>query len=219
MTATAQQQQQEAAAPGGRRAARSRRSRKGPAILNALAGLVLASGAIWIQSMAMSPDEMDMPLTYVGDKGEEVDAGRFSVKVEGVDSARTIRLTRDELVRTDLLFLVVNLSATSKKEPLRFQEPYLLTPDGLRFKATDKVGNILTLSNKYVQPGMRSGGSWVFEVPASALQGSSIIVQAPTSALYAEPLIPEVEVDLGIDEALAKQLGSAPKDLYSLEAK
>jgi hypothetical protein len=218
MTATAQQQQ--AAAQGSRRASgRSRRRRRGPAFLHALVGLALAAGAIWIQSLALSADDMGMPLTYVGDKGEEVDAGRFSVKVEGVDTARTIKLTAEETVRTDLVFLVVTLSATSKNEPLRLPNPDLLSGDGLRFQATDKVGNILTLSNKYVQPALRSTGSWVFEVPPSALEGARIVVKAPTSALYSEPLMPEAEVDLGIDEALAKQLGSAPKDVYSLEAK
>ncbi|WP_084964121.1 hypothetical protein [Thermoactinospora rubra] len=209
MTAT-----QQRTAPAGRRS-RARRRRSRTPFTHGIVGLALACGAIWVQSMAPSPEDMSAPLTYVGDKDDEVATGRFTVRVESVESARSIG-TGEATVTTDQMFLILQVAATSAREPLKLPPPSLLTEEGLRFHATNKVQSMLTLSNKWVQPGMWSKGVFVFEVPPSVIAGARAVFPAPTSALYGDPVIPEAEIDLGIDDAQAKQLVSAPKDVYPL---
>ncbi|GAA2843262.1 hypothetical protein GCM10020220_035570 [Nonomuraea rubra] len=52
-----------------------------------------------------------------------------------------------------------------------------------------------------------------------AAGGRRAVFTLPVSGLYSEPLPPEAQVDLGIDEAAAKQLGSAPAEVYDLDEK
>jgi hypothetical protein len=59
-------------------------------VLNTLLGLLLAAGAVTVQSLEMSQEEKDAPLTYVGAKDEAVDAGRFSVRVRKVSTAKAV---------------------------------------------------------------------------------------------------------------------------------
>jgi hypothetical protein len=56
-------------------------------------------------------------------------------------------------------------------------------------------------------------------VPPGALLGAQAVFKLPTGGLYAEPLPPEAQVDLGIDTAIAKQLSSAPADVVDLDEK
>lgn len=197
------------------------RRRGGSKLLNALLGLAFAGGAVGIQTLALTADDKGSPLTYVGDKGQEVSAGRFSVRVKTVESAKAIR-AKDKLVETDQLFLVLGVEASSPGEPLHLKPPTLLTPDGTRYTATDRVDKAVTLANPWIQPGWWSTGSFVFEVPASALVGARAVFleeKGLGGALYGDPVLPEAEVDLGIDEGLAGQLASSPKDVYPLGEK
>ncbi|MFG1709115.1 hypothetical protein ACFLIM_38585 [Nonomuraea sp. M3C6] len=215
MTAT----QQHTAAP---RRTRSRRQAprrgQGAVVLHAVVGLALAAGAVAIQTLQLSGDDMGKPLTYTGAKGQNVDAGRFSVRVQKVSSAKTIKAL-DETVPTDRLFLVVEAAATAPKEPVHLGQPKLITADGKVFAATDKVNKERTLAYPWIQPGWWTTGKFVFEVPASALPGAQAVFQLPVGGLYSEPLPPEAQIDLGIDDATAKQLSSAPAELIDLDEK
>jgi hypothetical protein len=186
-------------------------------VLNALLGLALAGGAIGGQALGLDSNEASAPLTYVGAKGEDTDAGRFSVRVDSFSTARAIE-TGTKTVPTDQLFLVVNAAATAAVKPLRLAQPTLLTQDGLRFTATDKIGDFSTLANKWVQPGYWVSGSFFFDVPPSALAGARIVFDLPAQAIT-EPYRPEVEIDLGLEEEAAKKLAATPQDLYSLTQK
>ncbi|MEV0581407.1 hypothetical protein [Nonomuraea sp. NPDC050310] len=221
MTAT-QQEAPRSAAPAGRRSRSRRRERRGSGFLGVLVGLALAGGAVGIQSLALDSDDMALPLTYTGDRGEEVDAGRFSARVDNVETAKGIQQS-DGVVATDQIFLVVTLSATVPDEPIKLtKDPapaILLTAEGKRFAATKRVDSTLTLANRWIQPGWWAQGRVVFEVPPAVLPGSKVIVSAPNSAIYSEPLTPEAELDLGLDEEKAKQLTAAPKDVYPLAEK
>ncbi|WP_157254762.1 hypothetical protein [Nonomuraea typhae] len=213
MTAT----DQRSVAP--RRSRQSTRRRAGGSkVIGAIAGLALAAAAVGLQTFGLSADDMAMPLTTVGAKGEEVSAQRFSVRVDGVKSAKTIK-SGDKTAVTDGLFLVIEVAATVPAEPIHLNPPILLTEDGRRFDATDKVDKAKTLANPWIQPGWWSSGAFVFEVPAAVLAGAKATFIAPTSAFYGEPLLPEAEIDLGIDEAAAKQLAAAPQDVYTLGEK
>lgn len=198
-----------------------RRGRGGSAVLNLVIGLAFAGGAIGLQSSALTSDDMNAPLMYAGDKGEVVDAGRFSVKVDSLESAKAIKV-KTATVETDQIFLVINVSATVPKQPIHLGLPSLATEDGRTFAATDRVERSATLANPWIQPGWWSTGQYVFEVPASVLQGARAVFEEHVGivgALYGDPVTPAAIVDLGIDEALAKRLASAPKDVYTLGGK
>ena len=83
MTATASRR------PPGRRS-RARRP-GGSRVLGALVGLVLLGGAVGLQTRNLTPNEMDAPITTVGVKGQEVNAGRFAVRVNSVSVARAVQ--------------------------------------------------------------------------------------------------------------------------------
>ncbi|MER6951755.1 hypothetical protein ABT294_47840 [Nonomuraea sp. NPDC000554] len=212
MTATAQR-----AAPRRTRRQAPRR-RAGTIALNTVVGLVLAAGAVGLQTFALSGDDMDLPLTYTGAKGQDVNAGRFSVRVQKILTAKTVK-TLGRTVPTEQIFLVVEAQATVPKEPVHLAQPILLAADGKRYTATDKVDKTQTLANPWVQPGWWTTGRFVFEVPPSALPGAQAVFQLPINGLYSEPLPPEAQIDLGIDDAAAKQLDSAPQDVFDMGEK
>ncbi|WP_431899370.1 hypothetical protein [Nonomuraea sp. bgisy101] len=195
-----------------------RASRKGGSkVLNAVVGLALAGGAIGLQTLMLTSEEMGAPLTYTGAVKDEVSAGRFSARVDAISSARAID-TGDKTIEAgkDQIFLVVQAAATVPKEPLHLEPAELLTADGKRFAATDRLDKSKTLSNPWIQPGWWASGVYAFEVPASVLPGARAVFSIPTSILYGEPYMPEVEVDLGLDDAAAQRLFTAPKDVYQL---
>ncbi|WP_049569042.1 hypothetical protein [Nonomuraea sp. SBT364] len=195
-----------------------RRRGAGTVLLSTLAGLVLAAGAVAVQSLQLSAEEQGAPLTYEGVKGEMVDAGRFSVRVREVTTARTIKY-QDDVVPTEQVFLVVEAEATVPKEPVHLAPAVLFTADGKKYTATDKIDKMATLAYPWIQPGWTTSGRFVFEVPASALAGAQAVFHLPLGGLYVEPMPPEAQIDLGIDEAAAKQLGSAPADVVDLGEK
>ena len=194
--------------PGGR-------PRTGSRVLGAVAGLVLLAGAVGLQTLNLTPNQIDAPVTTVGDKGEVVDTGRFAVRVNSVSSARAVQGLAAK-VAPDQLFLVVQASATSATKPIHLGTPALLTPDGTAYDATDKVSQDETLAGPWVQPGFWVSGSFVFDVPTSVLEGARIVFRLPPTALV-EPFEPEAEVDLGIDGPAAARLRSSPTDVYTLK--
>ncbi|MFI6293526.1 hypothetical protein ACIBEJ_18185 [Nonomuraea sp. NPDC050790] len=213
MTATEQR------APRGRRAPGRERGGGGASkVVSAVVGIALAAAAVWLQTVGLSAEEMNRPLASVGDKGEEVATGRFSVRVDGVKTAKSVR-AGDETAVTENVFLVVETSATVPQEPIKIRPPVLVAEDGRHFDTSDKVDRSKTLANPWTQPGWWSSGVFVFDVPADALRGAKASFVAPTNAFYGEPMLPAAEVDLGIDEAAAKQLGSAPQDVYTVTEK
>lgn len=207
---------EERSAPPRRKSPRRRRA--AATVLNTLVGLLLVAGAVTVQSLELSQAEKDAPLTYVGAKDEAVDAGRFSVRVKKVSTARAVE-TGDEVVPAEQLFLVIEVEATVPRKPVHLAPPTLLAADGKKFAATDKVDTARTLANPWIQPGWWASGRFVFEVPAAALPGAQAVFALPSGDLYVEPLPPEAQVDLGIDEAVAKRLSSAPADVVDLDEK
>jgi hypothetical protein len=163
-------QQRSTAAPG----RRSRRAGRGPGIgtrlLSGAVGLVLLSGAVWLQTLHMTDDEIDGRITYTGAKGEVVDARRFSLRLDSFLAARSIQ-SGSQTIGTDNLFLVVNVTAKSSLKPYHLGQPELLTADGKRFDATDRVNNDLTMAMSWVQPDIWKSGRFFFEVPSSELAG------------------------------------------------
>ncbi|WP_219462179.1 hypothetical protein [Nonomuraea rhizosphaerae] len=213
MTAT----QQQVVAPQGTRRQPPRRG-VGTVVLNTVVGLALAAGAVGLQTLALSTEEKSASLTYVGVKDQVVDAGRFAVRFKRALSAKSVKSSL-VTAQTDQVFLVIEAEATVPKTPLKLALPVLLAADGKKYDATDKVTKSDTLSEVWIQPGWWAKGRFVFEVPPSALAGAKAIFQLPAGGFYPEPLQPEAQVDLGIDEAAAKQLASAPAEVFDMSQK
>ncbi|GAA0947311.1 hypothetical protein [Nonomuraea longicatena] len=177
-------------------------------------GMVLIGAAVALQTTGLTPNEISAPVTSVGGMGEVVDTGRFSVRVDAVETAKAVE-TETKTVPAGQLFLVVSAAATSATEPVHLDKARLLTASGEIFDATDKVLSSRNLHEPWVQPGMWTSGYFVFEVPASALSGARVVMSLPTQVIV-EPYAPEAEIDLGLDAAAAKRLAAEPKDVYSL---
>ncbi|WP_182908828.1 DUF4352 domain-containing protein [Microbispora sp. H13382] len=190
----------------------------------AVAGIVLAAAAVYAQqNLSMSFEQRTSYLTYKGRIGETVETKRFTVKVLSVTAAHAVDTTdysnKVTKVATGNLFLLVDVSATSTREPMRLSElspPLLLTADGRRYQPTDKVNAALTLFNKYIQPGFWSSGLLVFEVPKDAVPGAGLVFIPPNTPLVPDVYAPEAQIDLGLSGAAADRLISQAEDYHSL---
>lgn len=202
-------------AAGGRRAPRERGT--GSRLLGLLAGLAMLAAAVAVQTLHKSEGEQADPLTYTGVKGEAVDARRFTVRLDSFMAAKSIQSGRTT-IGTDNIFLIVSASAKSSRKPYHLGQPVLLTADGKRFDATDRVNSDLTLANVWVQPDIWVSGKFFFEVPASVLPGARVVFSLPGGFLV-ESYQPEVEVDLGLDEEGARKLVASPQSVYSTDKK
>ncbi|SDI52947.1 hypothetical protein [Nonomuraea jiangxiensis] len=211
MTAT---EPRSATAPPRRTRRAARRPGAGARLLGVVAGLVLLGAAVGVQSMDMAEGELSDPITYTGAKGENVDAQRFTVRLDSFSAARSVQ-TSTATLGTDNLFLIVNASAKSSRKPYHLGQPVLVTADGKRFDATDRIDRSLTLANTWVQPDIWVSGRFFFEVPASVLAGAGVVFGLPPAAGPVEPYQPEVEVDLGLDEEGARKLAASPQDVFS----
>jgi hypothetical protein len=186
-----------------------------PGLVNALVGVALVAAAVYAQTFTMSLEDGVMPLTSKGAIGQSVTTTRFSARVDSVAAAHALKITdatgKPAEVATDALFLVVKVSATVPKEPIKLAKltpPVLLTPDGRRFNPTDKVDESLTFFSKWIQPGWWSSGVLVYEVPRDALEGAKFVFLPPTGVIVVDALLPEAEIDLGLDGAAADRLAA-----------
>ncbi|MCG5216945.1 hypothetical protein [Streptosporangium sp. KLBMP 9127] len=201
----------------GRRKTRGKSTRRRAGRLyGAVIGLALAAAAVGAQHYVPTLAERGEPLSYSGALKENVDATRFSARVDSVTAARSIQIKGarqdGEKITSDHLFLIVSASATVPRDPIHVQGT-LLTGRDQKFAATDKVDSSYTLSYPWVQPGWWAKGVYVFEVPADVLAGSRLIVTFPP---LSEPFPPQAEIDLGLDDAAAKNLVATAKDTYEL---
>ncbi|MEZ0073028.1 hypothetical protein [Planotetraspora sp. GP83] len=191
--------------------------------LGVVIGISLAAAAVYAQTFAMSFEQRNSFLTTRGEPGQVVETNRFTVKVTSVSAAKAVdtknfsgNVTK---VGTSNLFLLVNVSATTPREPMQLSKlgpPVLLTADGQHYQPTDKVDESLTLFNKWFQPGFWSSGVLVFEVPGEALPGARLVFIPPVSAIVVDNFAPEAEIDLGLSDDTATRLVSQAEEYHSL---
>lgn len=201
-----------------RTAARPSRWRAAGAVL---AGIALAASAVGLQAFGSGIADHDAPLTSAGDIKEEVTGSRISARVKAVHAAKAITAMKSgeqERVTAKGIFIIVEVGATATWEPQQFGPPRLLTDSGRRYVASDRVDPMSTITNPYIQPGWWTEGVTVFEIPPGELPNSRILL-APSSGFIVEPNGPEIEIDLGLDEAAARRLTSTAKDVYELASR
>ncbi|GII79680.1 hypothetical protein Sru01_46620 [Sphaerisporangium rufum] len=206
--------------PSGRPAAPAPVSpRRAPAwrrLLHVAVGLALIGGAGYAHEFVLPPDRLDDPLTATGGPREEIRMDTFSARLEEVRFARSVRVKKEfgtDEATTRQIFLVAKVGATSVRKPLKLSA-FLLTADGLRFDPTDRVDAGATLAEKWVQPGWWRSGLYFFEVPPDKVAGARVVVTDP-QVLF-EDWVPEVAMDLGLDEAGARRMISEAEDGYEV---
>ncbi|MFF0578413.1 hypothetical protein [Streptosporangium saharense] len=207
------------AAPArGRRRAPSR-PRRWQRPVGLVAGLAFAVAAVWAQTFAYTRDDRGAPLTWTGGVGDEVRASRVWVQAKAVHAAKAIEVPgtsgKPQTATTTGIFLIVDLAAQATREPQKVVWLEVLTADGHRYASTDRVPETQTIKQFFVQPGWWVSGPAVFELPVSQLAGARIVVSS-VRGFIVEPSLPEVEIDLGLDEAGAARLVSEAKDVYPL---
>ncbi|WP_440099853.1 hypothetical protein [Streptosporangium sp. H16] len=187
-----------------------------------LAGIALAASAVGLQAFGSGIADHDAPLTSTGDINEEVTGSRISARVKAVHAAKAIAAKNaggeQKRVTAKGIFIIVEVGATATWEPQQLGPPRLLTGGGHRYVASDRVDQMSTITHPYIQPGWWTEGVTVFEIPPGELPDSRILL-APSSGFIVEPNGPEIEIDLGLDEAAARRLTSTAKDVYELASR
>ncbi|WP_283138788.1 hypothetical protein [Rhizohabitans arisaemae] len=185
-------------------------------LLGLVIGLALIGGAVFAQTHALSPAERTAPLGVTGGFREVIRTENFAVRLERLESAGSVTYRnldgRSVTVETEHLFLIAMVGATSLKRVTTLRTAYLRTASGLRYDHTDKVSPARTLSAKSLQPSWWRSGFYVFEVPASALRGAKIIVMEAAVNPLGERLLPQAELDLGLDEAGATRMAAEARE-------
>lgn len=187
----------------------------------AAVGVLLAVAAIWTRTH--TPDDYDhryAPLATEGQIEKPVTAGNFTVRVEGVATARSVRSRMGHVVRPDGLFLIVTASATTRHDPLQLWTALLRTRDGREFRETVKevtAKGTDTLDAVALGPGVWTRGVFVFEVLADRLADAELLL-SDRSANEKDPpegfppfgfeLTAQANISLGIDHARERRLGA-----------
>lgn len=192
-----------------------------------ITGLAFAATAVWAN--AHSPDDYDhryAPLATIGHVGEPVTTGGFTVKVERVTTAASVSSGDQGVIRPDGIFVIVTVSATSRRRPLQLSTALLRTADGREYRETVKSvtpPDADTLDAVVLSPELWRRGVFVFEIPPSRLAGSTLLVsdrspneKDPPDGFppYGFELTAQADIDLGIDEARARRLvADAPEEV------
>jgi hypothetical protein len=198
--------------------------------------LVLAGAAVALQARHWSYDRAYGPFVRDARVGRTVTEPRFTVRVEQVVTARTIRVPGDEygtkprIIPANGVFVIVIATVAARRSPEYVAAARLDTRYG-RYDPTDKLGGglltgpaVTTLGYVRFQPGMPRRGCYLFDVPPGALAGARFALSdrdAEDAAFghYRDDPVrfsAEVHVDLGISPADATRLTRTAATGYGL---
>lgn len=172
--------------------------------IKAVGGFALA--AALLLAMRMTTPNYDGRVAPIAAHGRigagDVDGRRFSARAERVETAHRIRFARlaSTIEERDSsgVWLIVHASAMATQEPVSIGSAVLLTRDGRRYVQTTRLPAAAPLLGvRELQPGIRDSGVFVFELPADAVAGTTLLLAANRIA----PLDSEVRIDLRLDAA------------------
>lgn len=187
-------------------------------VVGVVLGLLLIAAAVYAQSFVIGKDRFDDPLTVSGGMRQELATDLFSARLERVEAAKIIKVRTQYGVDedgTDDLFLVVKIGATAPRRPIKL-DSHLITADGLRFNATDRVPVTATLSGKWVQSGWWRSGFFFFEIPRDKIEGARVVVSQLPSSMFGDQYAAEASFDLGLDPAEVDQLARSAGAVYEV---
>ncbi|NKZ02443.1 hypothetical protein [Actinomadura latina] len=184
-----------------------------------LGGTVLLAGAMWLHSVRpeVRAGELD-PIRTGGTVGAKVTTRDFSVRVDGVDAARSLEpgfsIGGSPPVGTDGVYLVVRLSATAAREPLQLASAELETPGGYTFKSGPRTA-AAALNQPTFQPMIWTSTKLVFELPENRVEGAHLVVG--TGGLLPQ-LSSAADIDLELGKDRAAKLIQGATDRYQVRA-
>ncbi|MDH2426959.1 hypothetical protein [Sphaerisporangium sp. TRM90804] len=187
-------------------------------LVAAVAGLALVAAAVYVRSLTLTPDQLDDPITASGGMSQEVDTDLFSARLERVEFARSVLVKKEfgtDRATPGQVFLVAKVGATAPRRPIQLHS-HLLTADGLRFAASDRVPDTATLAWRWIQPGWWRSGYYFFDVPADKVAGARVVVSKQEHTLYGDQFYAEAAFDMGLDAAGARRLVGAAKDVFEV---
>ncbi|MFF0525684.1 hypothetical protein ACFYTC_43915 [Actinomadura nitritigenes] len=179
-------------------------------------GLLVA--ATWVHTMRPKVDAKEMdPLRNDGRIGQTVSNRMFSVRVDGVQAARSLApglsFGNEPAIGTDGVYLAVRIRARSEREPLRLGTAVLETPGGYGYRYDPRSGTTSTVPD--MQPMIWAPGTLLFELPKDRLRGAHLVVG--TGGLLPQ-LSAAADIDLGIDADRARALLRGAVDRFNPEA-
>ncbi|WP_156253613.1 hypothetical protein [Pseudactinotalea terrae] len=162
--------------------------------------LSLACCLAVVAAIAIGTDghEEEIPVSYA-----DVGIGQTGVSTTFAAQVRRVQVTqqvqRDEYsepLTTDHRFLVVELTADARSEPVSFSgDVWLLTTTGHRYGPRPEFS---TAQPSFVDPGFTAAGTFVFQVPTDRLAGARLLVEPWTPLFLTYDVT--VRVDLGLTE-------------------
>ncbi|GAA0225957.1 hypothetical protein GCM10009527_022970 [Actinomadura nitritigenes] len=179
-------------------------------------GLLVA--AMWVHTMRPKVDAKELdPLRNDGRIGQTVSNRMFSVRVDGVQAARSLApglsFGNEPAIGTDGIYLAVRIRARSEREPLRLGTAVLETPGGYSYRYDPRSGTTSTVPD--MQPLIWAPGTLLFELPKDRLRGAHLVVG--TGGLLPQ-LSAAADIDLGIDANRAEALLRSAADRFDPEA-
>lgn len=182
-------------------------------IAAAVTGVGLLGLSMWFHTVLPElRSHVTDPIRTTGATAEEVVNPVFSLKVERVDVARSLKTSSSLLARPDIgtdgVFVIVHLRVKSNTEPFRLQSLRLETPGGYRYGSADRIGLSDVVASSY-EPLIWEDAVLTFEIPPSRLAGARLVIG---EFRLLKQLSAETAVDLGIDKAEAARLArTAPE--------
>ncbi|MFS2295150.1 MAG: hypothetical protein FWJ90_21035, partial [Actinomadura sp.] len=157
------------------------------------------------------------PIRTGGKVGEEVRNRDFSVRVEKVETARSLArgfsFGVQSHVGTDGIYLIVRFRASSHREPLQLRTADLETPGGYVYKHDPRTAVASPGVQPTFEPMIWTSGTFLFELPKDRLEGARLVVG--TGGLLPQ-LSAAAEIDLGITGKRAKELIGGAAEGYRL---
>jgi hypothetical protein len=205
-------------------------------LLSALLAAALAAAAVALQGAHWSYERAYGPISHDGRVGRTLTEPRFTINVEQVRTARSIRVpkgpygAKPRSIPAGGVFVVVIATVAARRSPEYVASARLHTRYG-DYLTTDKLGGgllgrpaVTPLGYVRFQPGMPRRGCYLFDVPAGALAGARLYVSdrdtedAPFGFYRDDPVrfSDEAHIDLGISPADAAYLARTAATDYGL---
>ncbi|MFI6321883.1 hypothetical protein ACIBG8_30415 [Nonomuraea sp. NPDC050556] len=167
-----------------------------------LAGVALVVAIGVAQRLIPDADRIYQPIASHGGMKEDVAAPPYTLRVDGVELGRTLTVG-EERKTTQGVWVVLRMTGTATQEAVRIGDATLVTRDGTRYGASDRL---LGFDFAQLEPGIPRSGSLAFELPWASAEGAVLHVdQGVMGALG-----PAVDIDLAVT-------GLQPKDTVIVE--
>jgi hypothetical protein len=191
----------------------------------ALFGIFLAMFALYVlQKSLPTYGDITSPIAISGKVGEKLSARNFELTVTQLRFARTVKLAAfgsERSYGTSGIWALVEAEAAARNETVALTSATWLGADGLRYLASERVGNAPgLLGRQRLEPGLPQRVLMIFEFPESEVsKGTLLVARSPF-----QPLDNELHIAMEpsaaplIHDLVTLERGRSDSD-WSVEAK